>query len=57
MEEIRHGTADLMHKGAKGIVAGRNGIQHESPARMTRALMAVVHEGAAPEAALAMLRA
>jgi len=56
-EEILQRTAALMQQGAKGIVYGRNVIQHESPAGMTRALMAVVHEGAAPEAALAMLRA
>lgn len=56
-EEILKRTAALMQQGAKGIVYGRNVIQHESPARMTRALMAVVHEGATPEAALAMLKA
>ncbi|MCO5298175.1 MAG: hypothetical protein M9921_15105 [Fimbriimonadaceae bacterium] len=48
-------TYDLMQQGARGIVYGRNVIQHESPARMTRALMAIVHEGATPEAAHALL--
>lgn len=48
-------TFDLMRQGAKGIVYGRNVIQHESPALMTRALMAIVHTGATPEAALALL--
>ena len=38
-----------------GIVYGRNIIQHPHPARMTRALMAVVHDGATPAAALALL--
>ena len=53
--EILSRTAELMKQGAKGIVYGRNVIQHPDPGGMTRALMAVVHEGAAPEAALAMI--
>lgn len=53
--EILSRTAELMRQGAKGIVYGRNVIQHPDPGGMTRALMAVVHEGAAPEAALAMI--
>ncbi len=50
-------TAELMRQGAKGIVYGRNVIQHPDPAGMTRALMAVVHDGAAPDVALAMIGA
>jgi DhnA family fructose-bisphosphate aldolase class Ia len=53
--EILSRTAELMKQGAKGIVYGRNVIQHPDPGGMTRALMAVVHDGAAPEAALAMI--
>lgn len=53
--EILSRTAELMRQGARGIVYGRNVIQHPDPAGMTRALMAVVHEGASPEAALAMI--
>lgn len=53
--EILGRTAELMKQGAKGIVYGRNVIQHPDPGGMTRALMAVVHEGATPEAALAMI--
>jgi len=53
--EILSRTAELMKQGARGIVYGRNVIQHPDPAGMTRALMAVVHEGASPEAALAMI--
>lgn len=53
--EILARTAELMKQGARGIVYGRNVIQHPDPAGMTRALMAVVHEGASPEAALAMI--
>jgi DhnA family fructose-bisphosphate aldolase class Ia len=48
-------TAVLMEQGAKGIVYGRNVIQHENPRGITRALMAVVHDGASPDAALALL--
>ncbi len=53
--EILSRTAALMAQGARGIVYGRNVIQHADPAGMTRALMAIVHDGATPEAALAML--
>ena len=53
--EILSRTAALMRQGARGIVYGRNVIQHPDPAGMTRALMAVVHGGASPEAALAMI--
>jgi DhnA family fructose-bisphosphate aldolase class Ia len=51
-QEILQRTYDLMQQGASGIVYGRNVIQHEQPAAMTRALMAVVHADASPEAAL-----
>lgn len=39
-------TEALIAQGAAGIVYGRNIIQHANPAGMTRALMAVVHDGA-----------
>lgn len=51
-DEILRRTHALMQQGAKGIVYGRNVIQHDHPAAMTRALMAVVHDGATPEAAI-----
>ncbi|WP_428388911.1 class I fructose-bisphosphate aldolase [Mucisphaera sp.] len=44
-EVILERTERLMKTGARGIVYGRNVIQHERPAGITRALMAVVHEG------------
>ena len=37
--------------GAAGIVYGRNIIQHARPAAITRALMAVVHDGATADEA------
>ncbi|HVT10729.1 MAG TPA: hypothetical protein VHE55_00565 [Fimbriimonadaceae bacterium] len=54
-EEILQRTYGLIAQGAAGIVYGRNIIQHANPAGMTRALMAVVHDGATPEAATAFL--
>jgi class I fructose-bisphosphate aldolase len=55
-EEILRRTEEVIRHGAAGIVYGRNVIQHERPAAMTRALMAVVHDGASAEEALAGLR-
>ena len=53
--EILERTAGLLAQGASGIVYGRNIIQHPNPAGIVRALMAVVHDGAGVEAALAMI--
>ena len=55
-EEILRRTEEVMRRGAAGIVYGRTVIQHERPAAMTRALMAIVHDGASAEDALALLR-
>lgn len=54
--EIFKRTEILMQQGAKGIVYGRNVIQHDNPRAITEALMAVVHQGARAEDALAMLQ-
>lgn len=54
-QEILTRTKDLMDQGARGIVYGRNVIHHEKPGAMTRALMAVVHEGASASDALEMV--
>jgi fructose-bisphosphate aldolase, class I len=51
-EEILKRTYELMQQGAKGIVYGRNVIQHPNPAGMTKALMAIVHDDATPEQAI-----
>lgn len=53
--EILERTYAVMQAGARGIVYGRNVIQHPAPDRITRALMAVVHEQAMPAQALALL--
>ena len=44
-EEILKRTEELIRQGATGIVYGRNVIQHAKPAGMTKALMAIVHDG------------
>ena len=48
-------TADVLAQGARGIVYGRNVIQHEKPAGITRALMAILHENASVDEALAIV--
>jgi len=55
--EILERTEGLLEQGAAGIVYGRNVIQHPSPRGITRALMAMVHDGASVESALAMVTA
>jgi class I fructose-bisphosphate aldolase len=54
-EEILQRTEALMQQGAAGIVYGRNVIQHQNPSGMTRALLAIVHDGATAEQAAAFL--
>jgi len=55
-EEIINRTYALMQQGVKGIVYGRNVIQHPDPAGMTQVLMAIVHEGMEPAEAIALLQ-
>jgi len=51
-KEILERTEELIKQGVAGIVYGRNVIQHQNPAGMTKALMSIVHDGAtAAEAA------
>jgi DhnA family fructose-bisphosphate aldolase class Ia len=53
--EILARTVELMKQGAKGIVYGRNVVQHARPDAITKALMAVVHDGVSADAAMAMM--
>lgn len=53
--EILQRTYGLMQQGARGIVYGRNVIQHPDPGGMTQALMAIVHDKATPEKAARFL--
>ncbi|HEU4677990.1 MAG TPA: hypothetical protein VFS35_00620 [Terrimicrobiaceae bacterium] len=55
-QEILERTEALIQQGAAGIVYGRNVIQHQNPAGMTRALMAIVHDGARAGEAAKLLR-
>ncbi len=56
-EEILERTYQLMQQGVRGIVYGRNVIQHANPAGMTRALMEIVHQGAKPAEVIGLLKA
>jgi DhnA family fructose-bisphosphate aldolase class Ia len=56
-EEILKRTEALIQQGAAGIVYGRNVIQHPNPSGMTKALMAIVHEGATATTAAKYLKA
>jgi len=55
--EIFERTHGLLAQGVSGIVYGRNVIQHRSPAGITRALMAMVHNNASVEEALKLVDA
>lgn len=48
-------TVAVLDAGASGIVYGRNIIQHPSPAGITAALMAVLHDGLGVDAALKLV--
>ena len=54
--EILARTEAILKQGASGIVYGRNIIQHPRPAAITRALMAVVHDGKSAIEAMEFLR-
>jgi class I fructose-bisphosphate aldolase len=53
--EILVRTEELLRQGAAGIVYGRNIIQHPKPDAITKALMAVVHDGVTAADALKFL--
>jgi DhnA family fructose-bisphosphate aldolase class Ia len=53
--EILERTQGLINQGAHGIVYGRNIIQHPNPKAITKALMAMVHDGAGVDDALKFL--
>jgi DhnA family fructose-bisphosphate aldolase class Ia len=47
----------VLEQGAAGVVYGRNIIQHDKPAGITRAIMAILHEEASVDEALRVLAA
>jgi fructose-bisphosphate aldolase, class I len=55
-DELFKRTETIMKTGAKGIVYGRNVIQHPNPSGMTKALMAMVHKNANAEKAMGILK-
>ena len=55
--EILERTAALLAQGASGIVYGRNIIAHPKPAKMTQALMAMLHKGTSAQDALKIVSA
>jgi len=55
--ELLQRTQALLEQGIAGLVYGRNIIQHDKPVAMTRALMAMLHDGADADAALTILQA
>ncbi|MEO7147383.1 MAG: aldolase [Terrimesophilobacter sp.] len=48
-------TVAVLEQGASGIVYGRNVVQHQNPSGITRALLAVLHENAGVDEALALV--
>ena len=48
-------TVAVLGAGASGIVYGRNIVQHEHPAAITAALLAILHDGADVDTALAIV--
>jgi class I fructose-bisphosphate aldolase len=55
-QEILERTEALIQQGVAGIVYGRNVIQHVNPSGMTKALMAIVHDGATAAQATQFLK-
>jgi DhnA family fructose-bisphosphate aldolase class Ia len=55
-KEILERTEGLLVQGAAGIVYGRNVIQHPKPQGITRALMAMVHDGASVKKSLSLIK-
>jgi fructose-bisphosphate aldolase, class I len=49
-------TRAVLDVGARGIVYGRNVVQHENPSGITTALMAVLHHGVSVDEALALVQ-
>lgn len=56
-DELLRRTEAVLAQGARGIVYGRNIIQHRDPAGITRALLGILHDGASADAALDLMGA
>lgn len=55
-EEIISRTHELIQQGAKGIVYGRNVVQHANPSAMVKALMGITHDGYSIAQAIEVLK-
>jgi DhnA family fructose-bisphosphate aldolase class Ia len=55
-DELLRRTEAVLEQGARGIVYGRNVIQHPRPAALVAALMGIVHDGLSTEQASERLR-
>jgi DhnA family fructose-bisphosphate aldolase class Ia len=55
-EEIFSRTIELINQGARGIVYGRNIIQHSNPKGITQAFMSIVHDNADVDRAMEILK-
>lgn len=51
LREVFERSYGFLQQGAVGLVYGRNVYQHPNPRRVVRALMALIHENAAPDEA------
>lgn len=56
-EEILSRTENLMKQGVRGIVYGRNVIQHTNPFGITKALMSIVHDNKTAQEAAEFIKA
>ncbi|MGH3452223.1 MAG: class I fructose-bisphosphate aldolase [Haloechinothrix sp.] len=54
-DELLRRTEAVLAQGASGIVYGRNIVQHADPAGITRALMAMLHQGSDAEKAMKLI--
>ena len=55
IQEVLQTTSDALKAGAAGVSIGRNVFQCESPTQISKALSAIVHQGATVEQALKLL--
>ncbi|HIH70298.1 2-amino-3,7-dideoxy-D-threo-hept-6-ulosonate synthase [Methermicoccus shengliensis] len=55
-EQFLRMVEGAMQAGARGVAVGRNVFQHDEPTKITRAICAIVHEGATVREALELLR-
>lgn len=57
IESVFSKAHQLLAQGAHGMVYGRNIYQHDNPSRVVEAFMAMIHNGATAEEAMAIYRA